>query len=514
MTEPDVVPTPATTRHAQVLVVGSGFSGIGLGHRLLQSRFTDFVILERSPGVGGVWQSNTYPGCRCDVPSHLYSFSFAPNPEWTATYSPAPEIRGYLEDCVDRFGLRPHLRMAVDVTGASWNQPHQQWEVETSEGSWTAQVLVSAVGPLTEPKLPVVVGMERFQGEVMHSARWDHGIDLTGKRVASIGTGASAIQYVPAIADQVGELYVYQRTAPWVVPHDGRPISDDERALFRRSPRAQRRERNKVYLAKEALVLGFAKRPGLMRVLEKLARKHLASQVADPVLREQLTPDFMLGCKRLVPSNDWYPALQKPNVTLVPHALREIKEHSVVDSSGVEREVDVIIFGTGYHVTEIPFADHVRGRGGQLLSEHWQGSPRAYLGTSVPGFPNYFMFLGPNTGLGHSSMVYMVEAQIEHIAQAIRAIDVSGSTSIEVDEAVHDAYNADLDAKLATTVWEVGGCTAFYRDVNGRNATIYPDWTFRFRRDAVRWRDAAYRLETVPTHLSDDRLEGTAAGAR
>lgn len=502
-------------RHAQVLVVGCGFSGIGLGHALLASRFTDFVILEREPDVGGVWHSNTYPGCTCDIPSHLYSFSYAPNPDWSSTYSLQPEIRDYLRRCADEFGLRPHLRTGVDVTAARWDEGDQRWHVTTSEGHWTAQVLVSAVGPLTEPKLPDVPGIDRFRGKVMHSARWDHGYDLAGKRVASIGTGASAIQYVPQIADEVGELFVFQRSAPWVTPHDKRPITDEERERFRTRPLTQKIERAKVYVAKELLLLGLAKQPRLMHVLEGLARKHREGQVVDPDLRRAVTPDFTLGCKRIVPSNDWYPALQKPNVTLVPHALREIRENSVVDADGVERDVDAIVLGTGYHVTDIPFADKVRGRDGEVLNDVWAGSPRAYLGVSVPGFPNFFLFLGPNSGLGHSSMVYMIEAQVEHVRNAIRALDVSGSTSIEVDRQAHDAYNAELDRKLATTVWEVGGCRSFYQDANGRNATIYPDWTFRYRRQAVRWKPGAYHLATGPeTTEQVERRPETSLAAR
>ncbi|MEV7405613.1 NAD(P)/FAD-dependent oxidoreductase [Streptomyces sp. NPDC091267] len=511
--------TAPVVQHVRVLIAGGGFSGIALGRALKESRFTDFLILERAPEAGGVWHLNTYPGCRCDVPSHLYSFSFAPNPDWSSTYSPQPEIQAYLGRCLDRFGLRPHLRTGVEVEEARWDEGEKLWHVRTSAGRWTAQVLVSAVGPLTEPKLPDVPGIDRFRGKIMHSARWDHDHDLTGERVASVGTGASAIQYVPEIADRVGSLYVFQRSAPWITPHDRRAITEAERERFRARPRRQRAERAKAYVAKELLVLGFAKQPKLMRVIESLARRHLERQVEDPSLRRALTPDFALGCKRVVPSNAWYPALQKPNVTLVPRALREVREHSVIDADGVEREVDTIIFGTGFHVSDIPFADLVRGRDGELLSTVWAGSPRAYLGVSVPGFPNFFMFLGPNSGLGHSSMVYMIEAQAQHVKNAVRALDVSGSTSIEVDRQAHDAYNADLDRKLAKTVWELGGCRTFYQDANGRNATIYPDWTFTFRRQAVRWKPNAYHLGAEPGTAGragprdTDRHSATAAEA-
>ncbi|MEV0094900.1 NAD(P)/FAD-dependent oxidoreductase [Streptomyces sp. NPDC050738] len=500
-------------QHTQVLIIGSGFSGIALGRALRQSRFTDFRILERGSDVGGVWRSNTYPGCRCDVPSHLYSFSFAPNPEWTSTYSPQPEIQAYLRRCLDRFGLRPHLHTGVEVEEARWDEDDQLWHVTTDNGPWTAQVLVSAMGPLTEPKLPDVPGIDRFQGKIMHSSQWDHDHDLTGERVASIGTGASAIQYVPEIADRTGKLYVFQRSAPWVMPHDKRPITDAERARFRSRPLRQRIERGKVYVSKELLVLGFAKRPKLMRVLQNVARKHLERQVKDPALRRALTPDFTLGCKRIVPSNTWYPALQKPQVELVPQALREIREHSVIDSAGGEHDVDTIIFGTGFRVTDIPFADKVRGRDGVLMSDAWAGSPRAYLGVSVPRFPNFFMFLGPNSGLGHSSMVYMIEAQAEHVKNAVRALDLAGAGTIEVDQRIHDTYNDELDRRLATTVWETGGCQSFYRDANGRNATIYPDWTFIFRRRAVRWKPAAYHLTPRPSPGSERQRPATTVDA-
>jgi cation diffusion facilitator CzcD-associated flavoprotein CzcO len=493
-TEP-VSPGAAGTRVAKVVIIGSGFSGLGIARQLRKSGVDDLVILERSDDVGGVWQLNTYPGCTCDVPSNLYSFSFAPNPDWSSTYSPQPEIRRYLQNCVDRFGLRSVLRTGVEVTGASWREDDQRWEIQTSEGVWIAQVLVSAVGPLTEPKLPAVAGIEKFRGKIMHSARWDHDYDLRGKRVASIGTGASAIQYVPTIADDVAELFVFQRTPPWIIPHDKRPITDTERERYRRFPLAQRLSRSAVYVSKEALLPGFAKRPALMRLPAGIARSHLERQVRDPELRRLLTPDYTIGCKRIVPSNQWYPALQKPNVTLVPHALREIRENSVIDTDGVEHEVDTIIFATGFHVADVPFADRVRGRDGQLLADLWKGSPRAYLGTAVPGFPNYFMFLGPNTGLGHSSMIYMIESQIAHVTQAIRMLDKTGSASIEVDSEVHDAFNRLVDKKMTKTVWQLGGCTSFYQDATGRNATLWPDWTWRFRQRARRRSRAAYWLE-------------------
>ncbi len=481
--------------HAKVVIVGAGFSGLATAIRLKQEGIQDFIVLERADEVGGTWYYNTYPGCRCDVPSHLYSLSFAPNPEWSHTYSSQAEIREYLRGCADRFGLRPHLRMNVEVTAAAWREQDELWEIETSAGAFTAPVLVSAMGPLTQPLIPEIPGLERFEGKTMHSARWDHGYELTGKRVASIGTGASAIQYVPAIRDGVERLYVFQRTAPWVMPHSDRPITNAERGLYRRLPLAQRVVRGAVYAGRELLVLGFAKRPELMGLLEKLARSHMRKQIPDPELLDRVTPDYTLGCKRILPSNRWYPALAEPNVELVTGGIKEVREHSIIDASGIEREVDAIIFGTGFHVTDMPVARQMRGRDGKLISDVWQGSPRAYLGTALPGFPNLFLLLGPNTGLGHSSMVYMIESQVEHVLRAIQAMERTGAATIEVRPEAHAEFNSELDAQMQGTVWDTGGCVSFYLDDTGRNATLWPDWTWRFRRRATRFDAGAYTLE-------------------
>ncbi len=481
--------------HAKVVIVGAGFSGLATAIRLKQQGVHDFIVLERSDEVGGTWQYNTYPGCRCDVPSHLYSLSFAPNPGWSHTYSAQDEIREYLRGCADRFGIRPHLRMNVEVTAASWREQDELWEIETDTGTFTASVLVSGMGPLTQPLIPDIPGLDRFEGKTMHSARWDHDYELTGKRVASIGTGASAIQYVPAIRHDVERMYVFQRTAPWVMPHSDRPISHAERVLYRRVPLAQRLVRAAVYAGRELLVLGFAKEPRLMGLLEKLARLHMRIQIADPELLEQVTPDYTLGCKRILPSNRWYEALGEPNVELVTGGITEIREHSIVDGNGVEREVDAIIFGTGFHVTDMPVARQMRGRDGRLISDVWQGSPRAYLGTALPGFPNLFLLLGPNTGLGHSSMVYMIESQVQHVLRAIQVMDSKGAATIEVRAEAHAEFNREIDTQMQGTVWDTGGCVSFYLDDIGRNATLWPGWTWRFRQRAGRFDPDAYTLQ-------------------
>jgi cation diffusion facilitator CzcD-associated flavoprotein CzcO len=487
--------------HAQIIIAGAGFSGLATAIRLKQQGKHDFLVLERAEEMGGVWQVNTYPGCTCDVPSHLYSLSFAPNPDWTQTYSPQPEIRDYLRRTAAEFGIDPHIRTGVGVQSATWSEDEQHWALETNGRNYTASVFISAVGPLTEPKFPDVPGLQDFEGKLMHSARWDHDYDLVGKRVASIGTGASAIQYVPEIVDELARLYVLQRTPPWVMPHGNRAITDFERALYRLLPAAQLLVRQGVYASREILVLGMVKDPRLLGVLERVSRSHMRKSISDPVLLQKVMPDYTVGCKRIVPSNRWYPALAQPNVELVTGGLIEVRGSTVVASNGIEREVDAIILGTGYHVTDIPFASHLTGRDGALLQDVWQGSPRAYLGTSIPGFPNFFMLLGPNTGLGHSSMVYMIESQIDHVLNAISALDAAGTRVIEVRPEVHAQYNRDVDARMRGTVWEIGGCSSFYIDRTGRNATLWPDWTWRFRRLARRPPAGAYCLTSPVREL-------------
>jgi cation diffusion facilitator CzcD-associated flavoprotein CzcO len=477
-----------------IVIVGSGFSGLGMAIRLKQAGIHDFAVLERAGEVGGTWHANTYPGCACDVPSHLYSFSFAPNPEWTQTYSPQPEIWDYLRRCADTFGIRPHVRLDCAVESATWLEGERRWEIETSQGTYRAHVLIGAMGPLTEPKVPDIPGLDEFDGEVWHSARWNHDYDLAGKRVASIGTGASAIQYVPAIQPHVQQLHVFQRAAPWVVPHSSRPISDGERRLYRAVPALQRLVRGGIYAGREVLVLGFVKNPRLMRVVERLARKHMRSQIDDPELLAKVTPDYTIGCKRILPSNRWYRTLTKPNVELVTAGIREVRAHSVVDGDGVERPVDAIVFGTGFHVTDIPAAQRIRGRGGTLLDDIWHGSPRAYLGSTVAGFPNLFFLLGPNTGLGHNSMVYMIESQLAHVMAALRHMRDRGAETIEVRREAQERYNGDIDRRMTGTVWSTG-CASWYLDHTGRNATLWPDWTWRFRRRAAQLRPDDYALD-------------------
>ncbi len=489
------------SEETDILIVGAGFSGLGTAIRLRQEGYTDFVVLERGDDVGGTWHFNTYPNCGCDVPSHLYSFSFAPNADWSRTYSKQPEIRDYLQRTADQFGVRPHVRTNTTVLSAEWDEEAGRWNVETDAGTYRTRMLIPGMGPLAEPRIPEIEGLEDFEGEVMHSARWDHSTDLKGKKVASIGTGASAIQYVPAIQPEVEQLHVFQRTAPWIMPHTDRPTKSWERRIYGAFPALEKVVRGGVYAARELLVVGFVKQPKLMGLVEKIARKHIQQSVPDPELRRKVTPDYTIGCKRILPSNRWYPALSQDNVELVTDGVTKATATGVVDAAGVEREADVIIFGTGFQVTDMPVGKAVRGRGGKTMEEAWQGSPSAYLGTSIPGFPNLFMLLGPNTGLGHSSMIYMIESQIEHVIDALAEMRRHDADTVEVREDAAREFNAEIDKRHEGAVWNTG-CASWYLDDTGRNATLWPDWTFRFRQRTAKFEPAKYELTT---HTAPER---------
>jgi cation diffusion facilitator CzcD-associated flavoprotein CzcO len=489
--------SPRRNGHApevRVAIVGTGFSGLGMAIRLKRAGIQDFVLLERAEDVGGTWRDNTYPGCQCDVPSHLYSYSFALNPNWSRTYSRQQEIWDYLRDCATRFGIGPHIRFGHEVVGAAWDEAGGCWRIDTSRGVVMARVLIGGNGPLTEPSFPNIPGLESFAGTAFHSARWNHEHDLRGERVAVIGTGASAIQFVPRIQPHAGRLIVFQRTPPWVLPHSDRPTTRVERTLYRRSPYLQRMVRRGIYWFRESVVAGFVHRPGLLRALELGARWQLRRQVPDKALRDRLRPDYRIGCKRILPSNAWYPAITRENVEVVTDRIREIRPYSIITEDERERVVDTLILGTGFHVTDIPWAARVRGRDGRTLAEVWDGSPQSYLGATVPGFPNLFTLLGPNTGLGHTSVVIMVEAQIAHVIECLRAMDEHRMDTIEVRPEVHAAYNDEVQARMRATVWTAGGCQSWYIDRNGLNTTIWPGFTWRFRERSARFDPDDYVL--------------------
>jgi cation diffusion facilitator CzcD-associated flavoprotein CzcO len=479
--------------NVHVAIIGSGFGGLGTAIELKRAGVTDFVIFERASDVGGTWRDNSYPGCACDVESHLYSFSFAPNPDWTRSFSPQPEIWAYLKRCARDFGVLPHIRFQHEVRTAVWDDDAQHWRIETSQGAYNAAVLVMAAGALSAPSVPRLAGLDNFKGRVFHSARWDHDYDLRGRRVAVIGTGASAVQFVPEIQPVVARLHLFQRTPPWIVPRRDRALTLNERRLFLRFPLAQRAARAAIYLFREMFLLSF-RHLWLARHIERLARRHLRRSVPDPALRERLTPDYRIGCKRILLSNDYLPALTRPNVEVVTESVAEVRARAIVDGSGVERHVDAIIFGTGFEVTDPPLAKHIRGRDGRTLAEVWAGSPQAHAGTTVAGFPNFFILMGPNTGLGHNSVVYMIEAQIKHLLAALGYMRRRGATAIEPRPEAQSTYVKDVQRRMAGTVWLAGGCASWYLDSTGRNSTLWPDFSWRFRRRVARLNTDEYAL--------------------
>ena len=482
-------PTSSPAREVTFLIIGAGFAGLGAAIRLRQEGYSDLIVLERADDVGGTWRDNTYPGCRCDVQSNLYSYSFAPKPDWSETFPSQPELWSYLRSVTTRYGLRPYLRFGHDVTGARFDTGTGRWQVTTTRGTFLARYLITAIGSLVEPSLPDIPGIESFRGTIMHSARWDHGWQAAGRRVAVVGTGASAIQIVPSIQPQAAHLTVFQRTAPFVVPHTNHRVRREVKAVYRALPLAQRASRTAIYWTREILALGFVKYPKILKRAEAAWRTHLHSAVADPVLRTQLTPAYDLGCKRVLPSNDYYPALAKDNVSLVTEKIIEFRPDAVVTADGAEHPVDTVILATGFHVTDNPAFTRFTGADGQTLADSFGTT---YLGTVVPGFPNYFQLTGANTGLGHSSMLFMIESQLAYLADGIARTEAGGGR-FEVRPEVAAAYNAELQRKLPKTVWG-SGCSSWYLDREGRNLTLWPGFTFDFRRRTREFRAGDFRI--------------------
>ncbi|MFF9376952.1 flavin-containing monooxygenase [Streptomyces griseoluteus] len=472
----------AEHEHVRVAVIGSGFGGLGAAVRLRREGITDFVVLERAGSVGGTWRDNSYPGCACDVPSHLYSFSFAPNPDWPRTFSGQEHIRAYLERVADDFGLRPHLRFDSEVKLMTWDEDELRWHIETASGSLTADVVVSATGPLSDPKIPDIPGLDSFPGRVFHSARWDHDFDLRGKRVAVVGTGASAIQIVPSIQPEVGRLTVFQRTPPWVMPRMDRAIGTAERKLHQALPFTARLRRGLLWGIRELQVQAFTKHPDELGLVEQLAKRNMARAIKDPALRAKLTPDYRIGCKRILLSSAYYPALAQPNVDVVAAGVTEIRGSTVVAADGTGTEVDAIVFGTGFHVTDMPIAERVVGVGGVTLAEAWKGGMEALRGGSAAGFPNWLSVIGPNTGLGNSSMILMIESQLNYLADYMRQLDtLGGRTALDARPAAVGRWNRRVQERMKRTVWNTGGCTSWYLDASGRNTTVWPGTTSEFR---------------------------------
>ncbi len=483
--------------HVRVLVVGAGFGGLGMAVGLHERGLDDFLLVERGPDVGGTWRDNTYPGAACDVPSQLYSFSWAPNPDWTRSYSPQPEIWAYLRGIARRTGVLERVAFDTTLVSATWDADAAQWCAETSRGEVRADVLVTATGGLSEPRMPDIEGLGSFTGELFHTARWDHDYDLSGKRVAVVGTGASAIQVVPAIAPTVGHLDVYQRTAPWVVPRNDRAYGSLERAALRHVPGVRRLYRSALYWGREALVPAVFVNPRVPGVARRGAMANIERSISDPVLREKVTPHFQIGCKRILVSNDWYPTLARDDVDLVTSPIARFTERGIVTEDGTAREVDAVVVATGFHTIDLPIAEHVVGAAGESLRQVWdREGVAAYKGTTVRGFPNLFQIVGPNTGLGHSSMVFVIECQIRYILDALAHMTAEGVTSVQPTARAQRRWNADLQRRLARTVWNTGGCTSWYLDRHGRNPVLWPRSTVMLRRELARFDPAAYEPAT------------------
>ncbi|WP_306323558.1 MULTISPECIES: NAD(P)/FAD-dependent oxidoreductase [unclassified Streptomyces] len=485
--------------HVRVAVIGSGFGGLGAAVRLRREGITDFVVLERADAVGGTWRDNSYPGCACDVPSHLYSFSFAPNPDWPRTFSGQEHIWEYLEHVADTFRLRPHIRLNSEVKEMRWDSEKLWWVIESASGMLTADVVVSATGPLSDPKTPAIDGLDTFPGKVFHSARWDHEYELRGKRVAMIGTGASAIQIVPAIQKEVGRLTLFQRTPPWVMPRADRAITKAERWLHRQLPFTTQARRGFLWGIRELQVQAFTKRPGELGAVEQLAKRNMYRAVKDPGLRAKLTPDYRIGCKRILLSNTYYPALAQPNVDVVASGLKEIRGNTLVGADGSEAEVDAIVFGTGFHVTDMPIADRVVGAEGDTLMQSWKGGMKALRGATAAGFPNFMTIIGPNTGLGNSSMILMIEAQLNYMADYLRQLDVlGGRAALNPRESAVNGWNNRVQDRMKRTVWNTGGCDSWYLDENGVNTTVWPGTTTEFRHATKRVDVGEYEVVRAP----------------
>jgi cation diffusion facilitator CzcD-associated flavoprotein CzcO/acetyl esterase/lipase len=480
-----------------VAIIGAGFGGIGLAITLKKAGVDSLTILEKADGIGGVWRDNTYPGAACDVPSHLYSFSFEPNPDWSRRYSPQPEILDYLERCIERYGLRPSLRLGTEVRRAEFDEGSGGWRIETDEGTVEADVLVSACGQLSRPATTRIEGAERFKGPIFHTARWDHDVELQGKRVAVIGTGASTIQVVPAIAERVGQVDVYQRSAPYVIPKKDRPYMPWERRLFRWFPPARLLARFTQWLFFEIFIAAFNQFKAVGRVGVRMFDRNLDDQVSDPDLKRALTPDDVLGCKRVLISPDYYSTLERPNVELVTQGVRELTKTGVVAEDGTERRADVIVLSTGFESTRFLAPMEIRGRDGRDLNEVWREGANAYLGMTVAGFPNLFVMYGPNTNLGSGSIIFQLESQMAYIADAVDQLRRTGGW-LSVRPEVQQAFDSEMQSRLSTSVWQTG-CNNWYLDEHGRNTNNWPGFTLEYRRRTRRLNPRDYEDSQLST---------------
>ncbi|MGC5247976.1 flavin-containing monooxygenase [Gordonia sp. DT219] len=488
-----------TTHDVEIAIVGAGFSGLGAAIALARTGVGDYVILDRGRDFGGTWRDNTYPGAACDVASNLYSYSFAPNPRWSRSYSHQPEIHRYINAVADEYDVRPKARFDTEVIEARWDEDAARWVVDTltdgDENTYRARHLVGAVGPLCEPNLPDIDGIDSFGGTIMHSARWNDEVDVTGKRVAVIGTGASAIQIVPELAAIAGHLDVYQRTAPWIVPRTERPYTRAEHWMYKHLPAVQTASRAGIYAFNEFVAFGMTYSPAALKPVEILARANIFRGVRDPQLRARVTPHFQIGCKRILRSNAWYPALDRDNVDVITDPIERITETGIVTADGTAHDVDILVVATGFHVTDSPVFSRIAGVGGRSLAQVWgETGMQGYKGSFVHGFPNMMLMIGPSTGLGHTSMVYMIESQLNYLADYIATARARNAQRVEVTAQAQDRYNSGIQHKLRNSVWVNGGCASWYKDAKGNITTLWPGFTFDFRRETKKFDTAAYDI--------------------
>jgi cation diffusion facilitator CzcD-associated flavoprotein CzcO len=486
---------PAVTE-VDVLIVGAGFAGICMGIKLLEARMKSFLIIEKSPDIGGTWWENRYPGCACDIPSHLYSFSFAPSTEWTRMYPGQQELHDYLKRCAEKYGLAPYLRLNTRFCEAVWDEASGVWNISTADGMHIrARVLVSGMGALHVPNIPALKGAERFRGPSFHSATWDHSVDLSGKNVAVIGTGASAIQFVPQIAPRVARLSLFQRTPPWIVPRRDFAFSEKSKRRFRSIPLARWAFRQYIFCVQEIRVLGFLGNEGFRKKAEDIALRHMGKRINDPKLRATLTPNYHLGCKRVLVSDDYYPTLNRENIEVITEGLSEVRERSIVTRDGVERPTDVLIYGTGFRATEPLIGCRIIGKGGVEIHDSWGGRMTAYLGVTINGFPNFFMLLGPNTGLGHNSVVLMIEAQVRYTMSCLKLMKRRKQRVLEVRPEVQKSFVEEIYARMSKTVWLSGGCKSWYQDQrSGEITTLWPGSVISYLRRTLSASASDYKL--------------------
>ncbi|HLP52355.1 MAG TPA: NAD(P)/FAD-dependent oxidoreductase [Chitinophagales bacterium] len=477
------------------LIIGSGFAGLCAAINLKKQGESNFIILERNAHLGGTWYDNHYPGAACDVESHLYSFSFEPNPDWSREFGPQQEILKYMEHCAAKYDVAGQILYNQNVKSAVFNETEGTWSVETEKGEkYSAKVIISCSGGLSQPMYPDIKGLNDFKGQMFHSAKWDNTFKPKGKTVAVIGTGASAIQIVPTIAPDVKQLYLFQRTPPWVMPKPDGDIGPVRKWLYKNLSFTQRMHRSRLYWQHELMAIGFIKNQGLLKLGSKLALRYLKRTVPDDKLRAKLTPNYTMGCKRVLISNEYYPSLTRTNVEVVTDSIAEINATGVLTKDGHQRNVDAIIIATGFQASEQVSRFAVKGRNGADLNEVWKDGAEAYLGTTVAGFPNMFLVVGPNTGLGHSSMLLMIEAQVNLIMESLKALKQKGAKYIDLKPQVQRDYNNEIQSQLANTVWQNGGCVSWYQMRNGKNVTLWPGFTFTFMKRTKKFEEEKYEI--------------------